>query len=257
MVKKISDGNPEQIKAVTADYFEICRMVRRKVKACSKERAGAAEGEIAYLWVCVSAQGPQQGFGSKRPGNTGSMTMDQWLNVVDEASTLGAKWLVLTVLDPLAACESVWQISAWAQQAHGMAVGLHLKADQSLAANELSEIAKLDPGRTQILMRSMSRQTAAKLEKKGITAWSANPQPEGERPNCQGPTRMIFVNEAGVLYTCGLVKDNSDYRMGHVAAAKLKTLICNPAIPHGVENDIHVVSEGCDGCPALLANFFK
>ena len=256
MVKKSSDAKLEQIKGVSQDYFEICRMVRRKIKACTQESSEVPETEVLYLWICVSSKGLQRVTG-KHAAKVAPLTMDQWLNVVDEASALGVSWLVLTVVDPLADCGSVWEISKWAQKVHGMAVGFHLKADETLGDKEIVSLAGLDPDRTRVLMRAVSRKVAADLEKRGVKVWAANPQPDGEKPNCQGPTRMIFVNENGVLYTCGLVKENSDYLMGHVEASRLKSVIGDPAIPHGVENDLHVVSEGCDGCPALLANFFK
>lgn len=257
VVKKTMNSAPEESKVVGEDYFEIVKTLRQKLKDCSCGSSDTVEGDITYLWICVNSSGLEQGFGDKSGSGEKSLPMDQWLNIVDEAASLGANWLVLSLSDPLAACESVWPVSKWAQQAHGMAVGLHLKEDQSISEQDLGLIGQLEPEKTRVLMRCPTKETIEALKALGIAVWAANPQPEGEKPKCQGPTRMIFVNESGIIYTCGLVKNRDDYRMGHVSDVRLRAIISDPDIPHGVKSDLHIVDQGCDGCPALLANFFQ
>lgn len=235
-------------------YFGLAKSLKQRLKDCCKEAGAQKKEEIIYLWICVNAEGLKRGFCQNQDINL--HPMQEWLNVVDEAASLGANWLILSVADTLGKCDAIWPISKWAQQVHGMTVGIHLKNDESLSESEITLIRQLDAKKTRVLLRQESEKNIRTLKKRGITVWTANPQPDGEVPNCQGPTRMIYVNEKGVLYTCGLVEGNEAYRMGHIADTRLKNIIGDPETPRLVHNDIHVVAPGCDGCPALIANFF-
>ena len=152
----------------------------------------------------------------------------------------------------------MWDVCKWAQETHEMMVGLHIKSEKLLRKDVVAIMKALDLDKTRLLARDgvLSRARLREDEKKALIVWSANPQEEGERPNCQGPTRMIFVNSKGVLYTCGLVEGNKAYRMGHVFDAKLERIVADPNLPHHVEDDLHYVTPECDGCPALIANYF-
>lgn len=247
-----SHGKPGIVEA-DENYFGTVKTFKRKLKAC---KTCTEQEDITYLWVCVTADGLKKGFCGKKSGDS-PLAMYQWLNIIDEAASLGANWLVLSLADPLEECESIWPISKWAQQVHGMTVGLHLKECASLTGKETKLIRQLDLDKTRVLLRCTSKKVPEKIEKQGITVWTANPQPDGEKPKCLGPKRMIFVNENGVLYTCGLVEGNDTYRIGHVEDGRLKHILNDPEAPRKVCDDIHVVTPGCDGCPALLAGFFQ
>lgn len=238
------------------DYFGPVKTFNQKLKACSKAGTSPGADDIIYLWICVNAQGLRKGFCNKKNGGV-PLGMDQWLNIIDEAATLGANWLVLSLTDPLEECESIWPISKWAQQVHDMTVGLHLKECDSLTTKQVKLVRQLNVDKTRILLRCNSKKIPEQSTKQGITVWSANPQPDGEKPKCLGPKRMIFVNEKGVLYTCGLVDGNDTYRIGHVEDGHLKYILNDPEAPRSVCDDIHVITPGCDGCPALLAGFFE
>ena len=252
--KKLSPPS-QKGTTIANDYFGVAKTLKRRLKECCRETELQEAGNIVYLWACVTAKGLKQGV--KGAGHEGKpLPMQQWLNVVDEAASLGANWLVLSLADPLGECEAVWPIGKWAQQVHGMMVGLHLKEGDWLSDKEITLISQLDKKMTRVLIRQPEKEQIRALKGRGITVWSANPQPDGEIPNCQGPTRMIFVNEKGILYTCGLVEGNDTYRMGHVFDSSLKNIISHPDSPRHVHDDIHVIAPGCDGCPALIANFF-
>ncbi len=235
-------------------YFKLARTFKQKIKACSRGSENGNADHVVFLWICVSSAGLQPGI-HEEAGAEAPLTPRQWLNVVDEAASLGANWLVLSLTDPLAKCNHIWEIAVWAQQVHNMMVGLHLK-DARLKRDDLKSLRKIDPDKTRLLVRVDDLDRVKWIEREGITIWTANPQADGERPHCQGPKRMIFVNANGVLYTCGLVKGNNAYRMGHVFDGALKRVVNDPKLPHHVHEDLHIVTPECDGCPSLIANFF-
>ncbi len=68
---------------------------------------------------------------------------------------------------------------------------------------------------------------------------------------------MIYVNAAGELFTCGLVDGLDQYRMGDALRERLRDVMRDPCVPHSVDESIHRISSGCDGCPSLIANFFN
>ena len=235
-------------------YFKLAKTFKRKVKECSRDSESGNADQVVFLWICVTSAGLKPGLHGNA-GNEQPLSPEQWLNVVDEAASLGANWLVLSLTDPLSKCPHIWEICAWAQRAHDMMVGLHLK-DAQLKRGDLTAAKKINPDKTRLLVRADDFDSVQWVEKEGIRIWTANPQANGERPHCQGPRRMIFVNASGVLYTCGLVEGNNAYRMGHVFDGALKRVISDPELPHHVHEDLHIVTPGCDGCPSLIANFF-
>lgn len=240
--------------ATNDEYFGVAKSFKHKLHEHCQDAAQFIKDDIVFLWVCVNAKGLNKGIAGKRePGVP--LPLEQWLSIVDEAASLGANWLVLSIRDSLNKCANVYEISQWAQQAHGMMVGLHIKECEHLTEDAIALIKKLDREKTRVLLHCEPGKDVSLPKLKGVTVWKANPQPNGEKPKCQGPARMIFVNEKGVLYTCGLVEGNKAYRMGHVFDGRLKKIIDDPHSPRKVCDNIHVVTIGCDGCPALITNF--
>lgn len=236
--------------------FRLPKTVKQKIRDCARGEEKKA-AKVVFLWACVTEQGLKQGI-KKKKGKEKKLTKQEWLTVVDEAASLGANWFVLSFGAPLAECADIWDVCKWAQTAHGMMVGLHVKVSR-LTRRDVTHIKTLNLTKTRILARkgALSRIKLTEEEKEALIVWTANPQPEGERPNCQGPSRMIFVNANGVLYTCGLVEGKEEYRMGHVFDRKLTGVMSDPDLPHHVHEDIHYVTPECDGCPALIANYFS
>lgn len=254
-VKKTAIPAPQKQAVSDVGYFELAKKFKRTLKNCTAS-AGEEDGApVIFLWACVTHTGIKQGF-KKGADSPKFLTQEQWLSVVDEAASLGANWLVFSISDPLSACHDIWRVCQWAQDTHGMMVGLHLK-HAKISRNDLPSLKQLKSDRTRLLVRKEAAKSLEWVKKAGFEVWTANPQPDGERPNCQGPTRMIFVTAQGVLYTCGLVEGNEAYRIGHVLDDSLKSIITHPDLPHHVHDDLHYVTPECDGCPALIANFFS
>jgi len=239
------------------EVFGLPQQFKHKIRKCARELEKRKEPEVVFLWACVSEAGLKPGVKNgkkvKKP-----LTQQEWLTVVDEAASLGANWFVLSFTVPLAEREDIWEVCKWAQDVHGMMVGLHVKTPK-LTRKDVNKVKQLNLKKTRVLARenALSRLKLNEDERKELIIWTANPQADGERPNCQGPTRMIFINAQGMLYTCGLVEGNDTYRMGHVFDRKLKGVINDPNLPHHVHEEIHYVTPECDGCPALIANYFS
>ncbi len=243
-------SKPKQPKS--DNPLELAKNFKQQIKTCCRNSKEGKPDAVTYLWICVSSEGIMhyKDEGAKQLG------MEEWLNVVDEAASLGASWVVLTLSTRLSQHDGVWEICRWAQDAHGMMVGLHLAVEE-VNEEELASIKSLDLSKVRILIRREALPALGYLEKEGIQLWTANPQSEGIKPHCQGPAKMIYVNANGMLYTCGLVDGIDQYHMGSVLEKKLRQIMQDKELPHSVEEGIHRISPACDGCPALVANFFS
>ncbi len=233
------------------DPFNLLKRIRSGVKEIS-EGMETSPQEITFLWIEVSDKGIAQAEDSS--GDSVKLTLDDWLNVVDEAAAYGVNWLVLTMRTSLSSFPEVVDIAQWAQTTHGMMVGLHTSAS-SFTQDELGSIQELDRQLLTVFVKQDSLDAFAPLVAEGVNVAVADPQEYGKRPNCQGPSRMIFVSAEGELYTCGLVKGNREYHLGSVFEDTFLNILRDPELPHALPAQIHRVASGCDGCPALIANY--
>ncbi len=247
----MSTPDPSQEEVVEAlanpDPFVLAKSVQKRIQDSSTQ-ASENRCDITYLWIHVS----KEGIGGKTDAKR--LTIEQWLNVIDEAAALGVTWLVVTINTHFESYPEVWDICKWAQDTYSMQVGLHTFCTD-LNQMEIDQIKQLEPEKTRLFIKKKAEKVAQRLTSEGIRFTAADPQPYGERPNCQGPTKMVFVDAAGVLYTCGLVEGQKEYRLGEIHEGTFDTLLHNPHLPHCVEEHLHRVAQGCDGCPSLIANY--
>ena len=171
--------------------------------------------------------------------------------------SLGVNWVVITAHQSFGEYPDVWEICKWAQDTYEMKVGLHTNAPR-LSAEEIAAIQELDLARTRVFAkREVFESMRAGVEGRGIKVSLADPQPYGGKPDCQGARKLVFVDADGVLYTCGLVERNNEYRLGTIHEGAFDSILHDPALPHKIHEKIHEVCEGCDGCPSLIANFLE
>ncbi len=234
--------------------FDLPKDFKSALNNCRTQVEKETAKDVTYLWIAVSGDGVGRTGQEKCAVKT--LALEDWLNVVDEAASLGANWVVLTLTTRLSQFSEIWEICRWAQETHGMMVGLHLGIEE-VTPEDTQHLLSMNLDKMRLLVRRESLEKLAPLERQGVTLWTANPQPDGVKPNCQGPSRMIYVNAEGNLYTCGLVEGKPDYLMGSVMHDRLKHVLKSPSVRHSVEEHLHRVTPECDGCPALIANYFS
>lgn len=233
------------------DPFLLARRVHERVHACCASGQEQRD-RITYLWI-YAAKSLNRHDG-KETGRV--LGLEDWYNVVDEAAAGGIRGVVLTVPESLAQFPPLWEICRWAQEAHGLFVGLHTYAD-CLSDAELAELKKLDLHRTRLFVTREACPKLKALEDEGLTICVAQPPEDFAPPvTCAFPGRMVFVNPEGVLYTCGMVEGNDQFRLGTIFEGTFTSILQNPDLPHAVRTADATNVHGCDGCPPLFAHYF-
>lgn len=242
--------DPEE-EAASSELFDLVHRVRAGLRACT-QTPSPDQSAAKYLWVHFDAL-PSGSSGAAGSETASPPTLEQWLNVVDEAASLGVQWIVLSLDPEKVAFSDIIRVCEWAQQTHGMTIGLHTEHAEVIL-RERDTLQALDPEKTQILAKA---KTVEELRASGQIPFAllvADPQPYGEKPECEGPTQLLFVNSCGRVYTCGLVEDKPEYALGTIFSRTFSELLSDPELPHRVQPHQHIVGDGCDGCPSLLAS---
>jgi radical SAM protein with 4Fe4S-binding SPASM domain len=253
MVEEQTDAQEETVERLSdPDPFALPRRVQESLSSCCKT-AETTERDTKYLWVHLSAGNREE---MQADDVQAAPTLSQWLNVVDEAASLGVEWIVISMDTSLTAFPDVVKVCQWAQETYDMIVGLHAESPELLLA-EKEVLQSLNAKKTQILVKQEVATELSELESIGFRLLIADPQEYGGKPECEGPKHMVFTNPQGHLYTCGLVKEKDQYALGTIFEGTFRELLNDPSLPHSVKPAEHKVSEGCDGCPALLNHHLK
>lgn len=249
----MSDTNPEHVveRMTDPDPFDLARRVKTHVECTC--RSADRQSDVTYLWIYVSKLGMGQCDDS--PCNE-IPTLEQWLNVVDEAAGTGVTSLVVSINAPLNRFPDVWEVCRWAQDSHNMTVGIHVFVD-SLEAEAIAAIDTLDARRTKVFGSESVVQNLKSLEAKGLQIHLAEPSHNPGEGNCTLPSRMVFVNPEGTLYTCGMVEGNDAYRLGTIFEGSFARIVQDGALPHVVPGTDATNPRGCDGCPPMLSRYFE
>lgn len=240
-----------QAPLTAPDPFAFAREAHIQLKTCCNGTSRV--DQIEYLWIYAR----EHGLGKCPPPPGASLPdLEHWLNVVDEAASLGARWLVVSVEETtLDAIPELLPICKWAQDAHDMSVVIHTNA-KSIDEAELAALKQLDQALLRLFVTQENHSAFAHLEADGIRVRIGQPDRVGEH-GCGMPKSMVFVNGMGELYTCGMVEGDERFRMGNIYERKFGEVLCDPALPHAVPPEARHKSHGCDGCPPLLANRLK
>lgn len=236
---------------LTLELLGFPKTIFKKIRECS-HIAQSAPKDISYIWIKVTEQD------TSKNGNKQSnwLNLDDWLNIVDEAVSVGANWLVLTVHVPIDQMKEVIEICQWAQNTYNMKVGLFL-CREKISTNEIKILSSLKKDLTQIFVKKKAFEQFKKLREMGLFLGIADPQEYGDKPNCEGASKLLYVDNTGSIYTCGLVSGMKNYKLGNIYEKKFQEIVRDPSLPHSVEEKIHKVNEGCDGCPSLLMKYLK
>ncbi|MBI1317924.1 MAG: hypothetical protein GC168_03110 [Candidatus Hydrogenedens sp.] len=244
----------------SAEFEEVPRLSNpdpfapaRNLRTALREGASKLPGDrVRYLWLLVSQSGIELGECAKVSARP---TVEQWLNVIDEAASIGVGRLVISAQTELSEHAEVWELCRWAQDAHGMSVGVHIFSCQ-LSENDLEELKSLAPEKTVLFVSDSNYACMQHLESDGVRVCVAQRMPEKPQHPCGMPSEMVFVNPRGELYTCGMVEGAQSYRLGSIFEGFLSKICCDPNLPHAVPVDSQDENRGCEGCPPLLARYF-
>ncbi len=241
-----------------AQLYALPKRIQREVhNSCERNAKMASDDKFIYLWVFVTEAGIART--ENQPADTQQLTLEQWLNVIDEAASLGVNWFVVGVKSGnFTQNPEIWEMCRWAQDTYGIIVGLQTNAP-GLLQEELEEIKKLNPELTRVMVSDSAKDKACELENLGFKLCVPNDNHHHEEDSlCTKPGNMVFVNAAGVIYTCGLVEGQDKYRLGTVLEDEMRKVLKDPDLPHTVPNDtIPNKKHGCDGCPPLMIRYFE
>lgn len=229
------------LDAHPVEYFRLGRRIRQGLSRCSQAAGKKSPDNVFYLWL-------QMDTGDV----TCALTEDQWLNIVDEAASLGVNWLVVTLGGSPESRAHVTGLCRWAQATHGMVVCLHAPHGE-IDDDERNLLLELPRESTYLLVDPSHAPAFAHLEAQGVAVGSANPALPGDREPCEYPHKMIFVDARGNLYTCGMVSGEHEFFLGSVFDGSLDQIIHNPQLPHSVSVTEPGAHGRCSGCPPLVA----
>ena len=120
--------------------FELPRAIARQLKKCASACAGkdhVGTDTVRYLWIDLTGRGAPPAGPEALAAR--SLALEEWLNVIDEAASLGVCCLLVCVGESLSAYPNVWTIGQWAQGAHDMLVGLHT-CGRSLTPEDIEQL---------------------------------------------------------------------------------------------------------------------
>jgi radical SAM protein with 4Fe4S-binding SPASM domain len=244
-------GEPVEVieRLTDPDPFLAARQTRNVLSQCRNANPCSGD-DIRYLWIDAAHLDATQTTPVDVPS---SLTVEEWLNVIDEAAALGVNWLVISLHQCCDAGEAVGEMFRWAQQTYGMNTALHTRCSGlDPSAGEL--LRQLDPQLTYVFVCRDHLDAWKQLEaEQGIRVRIANPELESKPETCAMATGMIFVNPQGQLYTCGLVNGDGEYRLGNIFEERFHAVLRDQSLPHEVPLAPTRASHGCDGCPPLVA----
>lgn len=248
---------PAQKKSDSAkgheESFALPRSIVKVLRACAEKHGADAPSptrdNLKYLWINVSE-------GSTCPSktcrkNSRRLSAEDWLNVVDEAASLGVKYLVIAVGDSMDDHPEVWAICRWAQYTYGMSVGIHTNT-KKLGKTTVEELKQLESNRTWLFVNGTAPSAFTAVKKAGIKVLRAHVTRDDHVPPCDMTEEMVFVGPEGVLYTCGLVLNNDEFRMGHVSEKPIEDFLKDSSLPHTIPEWTPRPEHGCDACPPIM-----
>lgn len=225
--------------------FALPRAVSGELSRCCKEHPGEVCASVKYLWIHLP--GADSTAVSER-----ALSQDDWMNVLDEAASIGVKSVIVSVGSPLHRVPQLVPLCQWAQTAHEMIVGIH--AYVRLAPGDTATLTQLDAGKTRVFVDGEHIEFARFVEQLGIPLYCADGlHDHEEQPRCDLPSTMTCVGPEGTMYTCGLVLGQEQFSLGHIFGRTLTSVIKDNSLPHEIPAGASTRSHRCNGCPPLMA----
>jgi radical SAM protein with 4Fe4S-binding SPASM domain len=225
----------------------IAKALKNSVDTHAVEVSDGAEG-IKYLWLYFSSDGTARGPG----GQQKELGADEWLNILDEAASLGVECVLACVATPLADQSNALSLCQWAQDIHDMSVGVFIHSGR-MGKDDVEVLAKLKCEKTCLFLREECADDAAHATEQGINVCSGSVTPEDHTPPCDLPEDMLCVGPDGSLYTCGLVLGHEKFKLGNALATPLRQVVDDDSLPRTVPHDAPYEEHKCDACPPIMA----
>lgn len=251
MAKKSRQTAQSGVTAEATAFFDLPRTISKEIRQCAavRETDGVSPGTIRYLWLNIADHAANA---QEQNEIVPMMNADDWLNIIDEAASLGVSCVVICTGDALHNNPDLWAICDWAQRVHGLDVGIHARCT-AVRPEEIEELQRLDHAHTWLFVSREDYRHLRDLERENIHVRIADVCREDHEPPCDMPEGLVFVAPDGNLYTCGLVIGNEQYRLGHIMERPLNHVVDDPSLPRFVPKSVPYHENGCAGCPPILA----
>jgi radical SAM protein with 4Fe4S-binding SPASM domain len=203
---------------------------------------------MRYVWIHLPCGECPPDSADDRP----KLSLDEWLDIVDEAAANGARSLIISIGNCLARQPFLLDVCRWAQSTHGMLVGIH--AYEALDPADAAVLRNLEVDRTRIFVDSEHIESARFAERMGFKVYCADSLEESSvSAKCELPSTMTCVGSDGNLYTCGLVLGQEQFRLAHFFERQLRAVHEDETLPHTIPEGVPAEKHRCNGCPPLMA----
>ncbi len=234
----------------TSRPFELPRRISDGINACKKDVGGKQPAAaVRYIWIYLTDDGLRHGHYSS--GCDPELSLDDWLSIIDESAALGAEWVMIYVGSSLSACPLVWPMCAWAQQTHGLNVGLHLTCN-CLSEDDIEHLAQLDPAHTYLVADPNTSSGLRLLQDRGVQVCQSDLHLRHKVTQCTKPVDIACVGPDGRMFSCGLVLGDSEFALGDAREQRLDQVMRDESLPHRIDDMSRHPEHGCSGCPSLV-----
>lgn len=231
------------------DPFRASRSIRGEIADAARRastRFGGREG-VEYLWIHLARKD------CPPDAEHHPLELEAWLNIIDEAATLGTNWVVVYVGCDLDAYPDVWELSRWAQQTHEMRVAFHYTG-HTLDEPHVQALNRLDTGRTYLFVDQCRVEQIRATQSLKVGVVGATLPEHARQSNCTSPGNIACVHTDGSMYCCGLVVGDDKFAMGDARARPLVDVVHDDTLPRAVQDTEKYPLQGCDGCPSHLSH---
>ena len=233
----------------TCDPFGPSRSGRSEIADAARRastRFGGREG-VEYLWIHL-ARKDCPSDPEHRP-----LELEAWLNIVDEAATLGTNWVVIYVGSDLDAYPEVWELSRWAQETHEMRVAFHFTG-KTLSDAHVQTLNGLDTTRPYMFVETVLVHEFRSMDALNVGVVGESITGHARKFKCTSPANIACVHSDGNMYCCGLVVGDEDFAMGDARSRPLVDVVHDENLRHAVRDTENYPLQGCDGCPSHLSH---
>ena len=249
MSRETSPGSKEKtIVKEVRQVFHLPQRVSQGLRDSARLHGAEDYHVVKYLWLKLDEQCRTETLDGQRR----RMDAEDWLNVVDEAASVGVECMVVCVGGTLSDCPGLWDVSRWAQEAHGMTVGFHTSCE-NLTQDEIGALLELDPALTWLFVAPHALANLSHLHEHGINVCSGDVERDDATGACDGPNNLVCVGSSGLLYSCGSVLGVEGFRLGHVAEKPLGEVLGDGGPDRTIADGTVRNEHGCHGCPNEMA----